>query len=97
MIKSWYEQDVLYFKKCTESILPTIHADTVLIDGCEFAGYSEFKKLNSSISLIFLDDCFTAFKNNQVFETLVQDREYTLLTYSKERNGYALFHKNDTP
>ena len=55
ILKSWYDQDLIYFKQSEKTILSTIEADAVLIDGCEFSGYSEFKQLNSSISLIFLE------------------------------------------
>ena len=92
-MKGWYDQDLVYFKESENSILPAIKADAVLIDGCEFSGYSEFKKLHRSVSLIFLDDCLTAFKNNQTYLELLNDPEWQLLCVNHERNGYSIFRR----
>jgi hypothetical protein len=92
-LKTWYEQDLPYFKESEYSILPTIEADAVLIDGCEFSGYSEFKQLHPAIRLIFLDDCIKAFKTNQVYLELLKDKNWELIFVNDERNGYAIFGK----
>lgn len=93
-LKSWYDLELPYFKESEHTILSTIKADAVLIDGSEFSGYSEFKQLHPSISLIFLDDCLTAFKTNQVYTELSNSPEWKLIRVNFERNGYAIFRKN---
>jgi hypothetical protein len=94
ILKSWYDLELPYFKESENTILSTIKADAVLIDGSEFSGYSEFKQLHPSISLIFLDDCLTAFKTNQVYIELSNNPEWKLIRVNLERNGYAIFRKN---
>lgn len=91
LMKTWYDQDVEFFKQTEKSILPSIEAEAILIDGCEFSGYSEFKKINESINLIILDDCLTAFKNNQTFHELCQNKQWQVLKVGDERHGYAFF------
>ena len=93
LMKKWYDQDILPFKNIKISILENIKAEAILIDGSEFSGFSEFKKLNSSINLIFLDDCFSAFKNNQTFEYLKESNEWKIVSSNLERNGYSIFRK----
>jgi hypothetical protein len=93
LMKTWYDQDVEFFKQTEKSILPSIEAEAILIDGCEFSGYSEFKKINESINLIILDDCLTAFKNNQTFHELCQNKQWQVLKVGDERHGYAFFGK----
>lgn len=91
--KSWYDADLSFFKKDQNSILPSLDCDAVLIDGCEFSGYSEFKKLNSSIKWIFLDDCFGAFKCKQIYFELKNSKDWQLYAEGTERNGWAIFQK----
>jgi hypothetical protein len=93
-LKSWYDSELPYFKESKNTILSSIEADAVLIDGSEFSGYSEFKQLHPSIYLIFLDDCLTAFKTNQVYTELSNNPEWKLIRVNSERNGYAIFRKN---
>ena len=93
ILKSWYDQDLPYFKEINFSILEKIDAEAVLIDGCEFSGYSEYKKLHPSTRLIFLDDCLTAFKTNQVYAELLKNSNWELLVVNGERNGYSIFRK----
>lgn len=92
-LRSWYDLELPYFIQSEYSILPSIEADAVLIDGSEFSGYSEFKQLHPSISLIFLDDCLTAFKTNQIFEELSDNPKWELIKIHQERNGYSIFRR----
>lgn len=91
--KKWYDDDVSFFKKEKESILPKLNAQCVLIDGCEFSGYSEYKKLNSNIENIILDDCFGAFKTKQVYFELLKSENWSLVEQGVERNGWAIFKR----
>jgi hypothetical protein len=57
------------------------------------------KKIKNEVSklsignLIFLDDCFSAFKNNQTFEYLKESNEWKIVSSNLERNGYSIFRK----
>jgi hypothetical protein len=91
--KKWYDEDITFFKNEKESVLPKIKAECVLIDGCEFSGYSEYKKLNSSVNYIILDDCFSAFKTKQIYLELIENENWILLDKGIERNGWSIFKK----
>jgi hypothetical protein len=93
MVKTWYDGDISFFKNEPFSILPNISAECVLIDGCEFSGYSEYKQLHPDIKHIILDDCLTAFKNIQVYSELNIHPNWKLVNQGSERNGWAIFSK----
>lgn len=92
-IKTWYDDDLVFFKNEPFSILPNISAECVLIDGCEFSGYSEYKMLHPDVKHIMLDDCFGAFKTRQVYFELLDNKNWKLINEGAERNGWAIFSK----
>jgi hypothetical protein len=91
--RQWYNKDLPYFQKENFSELPNIEADAILIDGCEFSGYSEYIKMHPSIKWIFLDDCFAAFKTRQIYTELKNNKSVELIGHGLERNGWAIFKR----
>lgn len=66
--------------------------DMVLIDGSEFTGYKEFKKVYGSGILVLDDIC--SFKNYQTYHDLLKDPNYRLVGENKTlRSGFAVFEK----
>ena len=66
--------------------------DIVLLDGCEFTGEAELKKIYGA-RYIFLDDIM-AFKNWHNYRSLLNDKNYVLVDEDKGlRHGWALFKK----
>jgi len=66
--------------------------DAVLIDGCEFTGYSEFALLRDRTDCFFLDDVFHAYKCAQIYNELISDPEWALEEQGPDlRNGFAIF------
>ncbi|KOP26062.1 glycosyl transferase family 1 [Hapalosiphon sp. MRB220] len=99
LVLYWLQQDVEYVKKSglSEHGIRKIKQDNnidffdlVLIDGSEFTGSAELNEIYGS-KYICLDDINT-FKNNNNFNFLLKDDNYTLINYNyKIRNGYAIF------
>ena len=90
----WLENDVKMILECPNVIdqIPN-RIDLLILDGGEFATYSEFKQLNSRIKgWIILDDTL-ARKNRKVLSDLLKDDSYSLVRISSKRNGFAIFRK----
>lgn len=102
-VLGWLRQDIEYVKSSgiTQSGIDIIksknnitHFDMVLIDGSEFTGMAEFKKIYGA-KFIFLDDINT-FKNYNNYQALLVDPKYKLIEKNKQlRNGYAIFKRNN--
>ena len=70
--------------------------DLVLIDGAEFTGLSEFKKVYGA-NIICMDDVNT-FKCYEAREELLADRDYELILEDfATRNGFSIFIRRDFP
>ncbi|MHB1687860.1 MAG: glycosyltransferase [Ignavibacteriaceae bacterium] len=68
--------------------------DLVLIDGSEFTGSAELKKVYGA-KYILLDDV-NAYKNYESYQQLLKDPNYVLIKENwKVRNGYAIFKFKD--
>jgi len=100
-ILSWYDNDIMYItenniqQNAIEHIMKEHKIDTfdcVLIDGSEFTGFVEFKKLYGA-KYIMLDD-INAHKNYLSHHSLKNDKNYKLLVENYHlRNGYSIFVK----
>lgn len=101
-VLGWYDNDINYIKtnnikqdginmiKKEHNIIDNF--DCVLIDGSEFTGFIEFKKIYGS-KYILLDDIKT-FKNYNTHQYLKNDNNYKLLIENYEtRNGFSCFMK----
>lgn len=99
LVKSWWQQDTTNLKRYKKGFLelyPDEFYDGVLIDGSEFAGYSEFKLLKDRVGVFFLDDYFKAFKTNQIARELDDDPNYMILdAQPRHRNGWAIIGRKD--
>jgi hypothetical protein len=99
----WLRQDIAYLRENNVpqngiEMIKSEHAieyfDMVLIDGSEFTGKPEFTLIYGA-KFILLDD-IRAFKNNQNYQTLLNDPNYSLLEEDASvRNGYAVFKRKD--
>lgn len=68
--------------------------DIVLIDGSEFTGYAEFKRINGA-GVIILDDV-RSYKGHFSYHHLLADQDYKLIRENKTlRNGFAIFERKD--
>lgn len=98
---SWLERDIQYLKesRVEQNGIDLIkkenkieYFDIVLLDGCEFTGQAELKKIYGA-KYIFLDDIM-AFKNWHNYRGLLNDKNYELVDEDKGlRHGWALFKK----
>jgi hypothetical protein len=102
-VLSWYDADISYITRnnIQQSAIEYIKKehnieqfDCVLIDGSEFTGFVEFKKLYGA-KYIMLDDINT-YKNYFSHKFLKEDNTYTMLTENyRLRNGYSIFSKQN--
>lgn len=95
LVKSWYDRDVGMIKQ-TSSFLEYDgdEYDSVLIDGGEFTGYSEFSFVRDKCRVLFLDDVHHAYKCNQIYQDLKTDNLWDLYRDRPDiRNGFAIFIK----
>ena len=66
--------------------------DLVLIDGSEFTGYAEFRKIVGAKTIILDDVC--SFKNFRTYLSLWNNQDYRLLCEDKTlRSGFAVFER----
>jgi len=56
--------------------LTTERWDAALIDGCEFAGYDDFRLLKDRVRVLMLDDAFHAYKCSQAHWELSRDPQW---------------------
>lgn len=97
LVFHWYSDDMKKFSD--DGYLPKVMAigggwDAVLIDGCEFTGYSEYSIIKDSVKCLFLDDVFHAYKCAQIYNELINDEQWELIEEGREvRNGYSVFVK----
>ncbi len=92
----WLNADIQMIRSSPNvlSQIPT-RIDLLILDGGEFASYSEFKLLYSRIKgWIILDDTLVR-KNRKVLSELLNDADFNLIRRSEGRNGFAIFYKVD--
>lgn len=96
-VMSWFDRDIELLKHYPDGALNNLMEqswDSVLIDGGEFTGYSEFRLVKDKVNVIFLDDTHKAFKCAQAYTELILDPEWELISENPNiRNGYAIFRK----
>lgn len=95
MVKSWFDRDIETIKQSSSYITSdTTEYDSVLIDGGEFTGYSEYLLLKDKVKIFFLDDVHQAFKCYRIYDELNKSVDWELLAENPNiRNGYAIFKK----
>ena len=95
LVKSWFDRDIELLKRVKKSAISyykDVIWDSVLIDGGEFSGYSEYKLLKDKTKVLFLDDVHSAFKCYEIYTELQHDSSWELMQEnSSVRNGYAVF------
>ena len=93
--KIWYEQDLVFFKdiKIGEGAIENSEVyDCVLIDGCEFSGYSEYLLLKERTTCFILDD-ISSYKCERVHKELLNNNNWQLIAQGNERNSWSCFLK----
>ena len=96
LVRSWYLGDVAGLPESgfLESSFALPLYDSVLIDGSEFTGYSEFRLLQKRSRVFFLDDVHHAYKCNQIYEELKTDPSWLMVAEDPQvRHGFAIFRR----
>jgi hypothetical protein len=69
--------------------------DAALIDGCEFAGYDDYRLLKERVRVLLLDDVFTAYKCAQAHDELGRDSRWSCVWCSSfVRSGASIWVKH---
>jgi hypothetical protein len=96
VVQGWFDRDIENLKKINTGFLEKDFSfyESVLIDGGEFVGYSEFKLLKDRTNFFFLDDAFSAFKTREAANELISSVEWDCLDYHENtRNGFIIFKR----
>lgn len=92
MVREWYDEDIKWSSvggNLFHLIPPVI--DFLLIDGGEYTGRLEYKKLKDRCNIIALDDV-RLYKCVTVRESLMNDEDFICLFDNiNDRNGYSVF------
>ena len=92
--KGWLVEDVQNYKD-VENVLDQMpdKIDLLILDGGEFSGLSEFKKLKNRTTYFVLDDTLLI-KNNEVANIMRNDSDYQILYDNAfDRNGFLISKK----
>ena len=96
VVKSWYDNDIQLLKTFKQGAISKLNKswDSVLIDGGEFTGYSEFLVLKEKTKVFFLDDVHRGFKCYRIYCELKKSDEWELIfELPHVRNGAVAFIK----
>jgi hypothetical protein len=94
--QQWLWEDIENYKYCP-LILNEIpeKIDLLLLDGGEFSTIPEFKKLYKRYTYLALDD-INSLKTKEIYKQLLKKTDHTLIKEDSERNGFAIFKKENT-
>jgi len=97
LVEEWFIRDVENIKTVKPFLNKNLEFyDSVLIDGSEFTGYSEFLLVKDKCRVLFLDDVHNAFKCFEIYQELYNNDDWSLIEERSDvRNGFAIFKKND--
>lgn len=92
-VEEWFKRDLENIKNVPHFLTNDVeNYDSVLIDGSEFTGYSEFLFIKDKCRIIFLDDVHYAFKCSEIYADLSNTDNWKLLKERSDvRNGFAIF------
>lgn len=97
-VKEWFDRDIQTMSHSRSFLYarsPKVY-DSVLIDGSEFTGYSEYHLLKDKVKVFFLGDVHRAFKCYQIYYELKMNPNWTLLAeFPDIRNGGAIFYRKN--
>jgi hypothetical protein len=94
LVRKWWEE-MPADRPCDRGYLETLTTerwDAALIDGCEFAGWDDYRLLKDRVRVLMLDDVFSAYKCSQAHADLGRDPAWLCLWCSAfARNGSSIW------
>jgi len=90
---TWRNEDIENCKKVKNvmNLIPE-KIDLLILDGGEFSGLSEYRRLKDRTTYFILDDT-NSIKNNEVAKIMRDSDEFDILHDSNDRNGYLVSKK----
>ena len=91
--KVWLSEDLENLNSCKNVYeeLPS-EIDFLFLDGGEFSTYPEWLKLKGRSKVVALDD-ITQLKTKQIYTELLIDKNYDMISYNEDGNGFCIFSK----
>lgn len=91
--KVWLSEDLENLDSCKNVYeeLPN-EIDFLFLDGGEFSTYPEWLKLKDRSQVVALDD-ITQLKTKQIYTELLLDKNYDMISYTEDGNGFCIFSK----
>ena len=93
IVEDWKADDEKHFHTAPYIDISSYEPEVVLLDGGEYLTYFEYQCLKPYAKVFLLDDTNVA-KCKRVVEELEQDKEWTLIERGDDRNGWAVFQRN---
>ena len=91
----WLNLDLANVRDCPYVLDLIPHRiDFLLLDGGEFSTYTEWQKLKDRTKIVAMDD-ISQIKTSKIFNELLSDFSYKILTRIDEGNGFAAFERID--
>jgi hypothetical protein len=95
LVRSWWVETVAFLEDAREGFLEhldDVQFDVVLVDGCEFAGFDDYRLAKPHAKCLMLDDVHHAYKCNRAHAELAADPEWRLGWENEAiRNGAAIW------
>jgi hypothetical protein len=95
LVRQWWEETQRFLAGVQAGFLERLHGqafDVVLVDGCEFAGFDDYRLAKPHAKCLMLDDVHHAYKCNRAHHELSADPEWRLAWEDPTiRNGAAIW------
>lgn len=94
-VRGWWDESLACLEDARTGHLETLgdkQFDVVLVDGCEFTGFDDYRLAKPRTQCLMLDDVHHAYKCNRAHTELKLDPEWRLLWESdRVRNGASIW------
>jgi hypothetical protein len=95
LVRSWWVETAAFLEDAREGFLEhldDVQFDAVLVDGCEFAGFDDYRLVKPHARCLILDDVHHAYKCSRAHAELKLDPEWRLAWEDdRVRNGAAIW------
>jgi hypothetical protein len=93
IVENWHSDDEFHFRSAPFIDVTDYKPEVVLLDGGEYLTYFEYQQLKPYAQVFLLDDTCVP-KCKRIVEELEKDAEWSLIECGDDRNGWAVFQRN---
>jgi hypothetical protein len=95
LVQKWWDETQAFLADVKVGFLECLEGETfdvVLVDGCEFAGFDDYRLAKPHAKCLMLDDVHHAYKCSRAHAELAADREWRLVWENDAiRNGASIW------